>query len=267
MTLHNELNKITKVNDNQINWNVDQTNKELIKKIFIEYFDKINNSIISKLFYATNCNSCKYEFSIYYFLVFLLEGVSKYKHNNYINNNLMMNPLKNDNMLQQNKFKMNKPILKNNNINEVNIFDCFDFETKENYLTGENQMYCIYCRSCTDCIFKTNLYTGPEVLILILHRGKGIGFNIKLNFTEELNLSKYIENKESGYMYKLIGVITYLGENYRNGHFFAYCKDPINGKWFKYNDAIVNEVNDFKKEVLDFAKPYVLFYEKIKNPI
>ena len=178
-----------------------------------------------------------------------------------------MNPLKNDNMLQQNKFMMNKPILKNNNINEVNIFDCFDYDAKENYFTRENQMYCIYCKSCSDCIFKINLHTGPEVLILILQRGKGIGFNVKLNFTEELNLSEYIENKESGYMYKLIGIITYLGENYRNGHFFAYCKDPINGKWFKYNDAIVNEVNDFKKEVLDFAKPYVLFYEKIKNPI
>ena len=73
MTLHNELNKNIEVNENQMDGIIDQTNKELIKKIFIEYFDKNNNSIISKLFYATNyntiqclnCNCCKYDFRIY----------------------------------------------------------------------------------------------------------------------------------------------------------------------------------------------------------
>ena len=194
----------------------------------------------------------------------------KNQNNNYINNTqnkfnyLMMNPPQNYNMLQQNQFIMNQPILMNNNINEVNIFDCFDYDTKENYMTGENQMFCNQCRSNSDCIMTTNLYTGPEVLILILNRGKGIEFDVKLNFTEELNLSKYIENKESGYMYKLIGVITHVGESYMSEHFIAYCKDPLNGKWYKYNDAIVDEVKDFKKEVIDFAMPYLLFYQKKK---
>ena len=63
-------------------------------------------------------------------------------------------------------------------------------------------------------------------------------------------------------MYKLIGVITHLGESSMSGHFIAFCKDPLNGKWYKYNDEIVDEVNDFKKEVIDFAKPYLLFYQK-----
>ena len=40
MTLHLELNKITKVNENQIDGIIDQTNKELIKQIFKEDFDK-----------------------------------------------------------------------------------------------------------------------------------------------------------------------------------------------------------------------------------
>ena len=155
----------------------------------------------------------------------------------------------------------------NNNIKEVNLFDCFDYDEKINYMSGQNQMYCNFCRNNSDSYMKTNLYTGPEILILILNRGKGIEFNVKIYFTEELNLSKYIENKESGYMYKLIGVITHLGESSMSGHFIAYCKDPLNGKWYKYNDAIVDEVNDFKKEVIDFAMPYLLFYEKIKNPI
>ena len=47
-------------------------------------------------------------------------------------------------------------------------------------------------------------------------------------------------------------------------HFIAYCRDPINDEWNKYNDAIVSPVIDFKKEVIDFAMPYVLFYQKKK---
>ena len=49
-----------------------------------------------------------------------------------------------------------------------------------------------------------------------------------------------------------------------SGHFIAYCKDPITGKWNKFNDAIVDEVKDFQKDVIDFGMPYLLFYEKIK---
>ena len=70
------------------------------------------------------------------------------------------------------------------------------------------------------------------------------------------------EKKETGFIYDLIGIITYLGECKKNECSIAYCKDPLNGKWYKYNDTNVDEINDFKKEVIDFAKPYILFYQK-----
>ena len=290
MFLHLELNKNIEKKANQINGIIDQTNKELVFQAFKEEVIKNNNSIISELFYATNynitqccnCNKCIYNFQTYFFINFPLEEVRKYKIEN-INqqqnnfnmynsqnqfNCFMMNPqiqFNNYNMFPQNQFMMNQQIQINNNINEVNIIDCFDYNEKLNYMSGENKMYCNYCRFNSDCFLKTNLYTGPEILILILNRGKGIEFDVKIYFTEELNLSKFIENKESGYMYNLIGVITHLGESSMSGHFIAYCKDPINGKWYKYNDAIVDEVKDFKKEVIDFAMPYLLFYQKKSN--
>ena len=164
----------------------------------------------------------------------------------------------------QNKFnylKINPKIGTNNKINEVNIFDCFDYEEKINYLFEENKIYCNYCRLNSNCYLKTNLYTGPEVLILIFNKE----FDIKIYFTEELNLSKYIERKETGYIYNLIGVITQLDENNVSRNFIAYCKDPINGKWYKYNDINVYQVKDFKKEVIDFAKTALLFYQRKYN--
>ena len=111
---------------------------------------------------------------------------------------------------------------------------------------------------------KTCLVTGPEILILLLNRGKGIEFDVKINFYEKLDLSNYIEYKNTGYKYNLIGVITHIGESSMSGHFIAYCRDPITGLWYKYNDSIVSEVNDFQKDVINFAMPYLLFYQKIK---
>ena len=111
----------------------------------------------------------------------------------------------------------------------------------------------------------TTLVTGPEILIIILNRGKGIEFNVKLNFSENLNLSNYIELQNTGTQYDLFGVITHIGESGMGGHFIAYCKDLWDNTWYKYNDAIVSTVGDFNSEVVNFAMPYVLFYKKTDN--
>ena len=47
-----------------------------------------------------------------------------------------------------------------------------------------------------------------------------------------------------------------------SGHFVAFCKDPITKTWYRFNDAIVDPVENFQKEVIDFAMPYLLFYQK-----
>ena len=100
-------------------------------------------------------------------------------------------------------------------------------------------------------------------LIIILNRGKGIEFKVKINFLEEINLENFIEMKQTGCNYKLIGVITHLGESGMGGHFIAYFKNPISNEWNKYNDSIVSPVQNFKTEVIDYAMPYLLFYQKI----
>ena len=206
-----------------------------------------------------------------------------------MNNNMMMNNNMNMNfinfmgnnnfMLMNNNFFMPNNMNNMNNINnmnnmnnmnntqqqsEVGIFDCFDYEAKQNVMTGQNAMYCNQCKITCDSYMRTNLVTGPEIFILLLNRGKGIEFDIKLNFTEYLDLSNYIEYKNTGYYYKLIGVITHIGESGMGGHFIAYCRDPITEKWHKYNDAIVTDVVNFQKDVIDFAMPYLLFYQKVK---
>ena len=153
----------------------------------------------------------------------------------------------------------------NNNIdnNEVSIIDCFEYNERDNEMTGDNTMYCGQCKNNCNSIMNTKLETGPEVLILLLNRGTGIEFNVKIKFEEYLDLEKYIESEKYSRKYKLIGVITHIGESSMDGHFISYCREPFeNGGWNKYNDAFVTKVEDFKKEVIDFAMPYVLFYQR-----
>ena len=283
MTLHLELNKVNIINkENNNNGIVDQTNKQLIYINFFKEIHETNNSIISQLFYAINCNvtrclKCNYQIfncQVYFFIIFPLEEVRKFKSNiinqqNMINN--MNNQINNMNIHNPyNMYMMNGQYQFNNNINYinvngVNIYDCFEYDRKINYMTGDNSMYCNFCKSQQECYMSTNLVTGPEVLIILLNRGNGIEFNVKIEFYENLNLYNYIEFKNTGFNYRLIGVISHLGESGMGGHFIAYCRDPlIINKWYKYNDAIVDEVKDFKKEIIDFAMPYLLFYQKIK---
>ena len=55
-----------------------------------------------------------------------------------------------------------------------------------------------------------------------------------------------------------------FGENFPNYHYVAFCKNIIDDKWYKYDDAVVTEVNNFQKEIVDFGKPCILFYKKMK---
>ena len=160
---------------------------------------------------------------------------------------------------------MNFNININYNNGEINIYDCFMYEQRINNMGGENSMYCNYCKNTCNNNMCTYITYGPQIMIIILNRGKGIQFKVKINFAEELNLYNFIQYKETGCNYQLIGVITHLGESGMGGHFIAYCKNPISSKWYQYNDSIVKEVNqsNFKTEVIDYAMPYLLFYQKV----
>ena len=88
---------------------------------------------------------------------------------------------------------------------------------------------------------------------------------MNLNFGLKLDITNYVIQKEKPkpkIIYNLYGVITHLGEIWANAHFVASGKSPIDGNWYRYNDALVSLITDFKKEVYNFGIPYILFYEK-----
>ena len=168
----------------------------------------------------------------------------------------------NMNMINMNEINQ-KMINLNNNI--VNIIDCFLYNQKLDIFTGNNAMYCNYCSQMSNANYQNTFITIPKILILLLNRGKGIEFKIKLEFTQYLELNSFIGLNNVNYNYKLIGVITHFGNSGEDGHFIANCLSPIDKQWYKYNDAIVTHIDDFQKEIIDLGMPYLLFYQKIDN--
>ena len=177
------------------------------------------------------------------------------------NNMNMKNWMNNNQIFQQNLNKIQ--LLQNNH---VNIYDCFEYNQKEEQFIGENAMYCNICKRQCPSNFATYLYTPPQILILVLNRGHGVQFKIKMDFYIELDLSNFIQTRQNNEMikYDLIGVVTHMGKSGASGHFIATCKSPIDGQWYQYNDDLVYRINNLNNEILNYAMPYVLFYQKKK---
>jgi ubiquitin C-terminal hydrolase len=287
MTMHEELNIGQKQNNMNMNLQAYQTNEQMMLNCFMNIFYTENKSIISDIFYGmthtlTKCSNCpfyKHNFEAYFFLIFPLEEVRKYKIEELSNRNILLN--QNMMMINQNmnNFNMDQNMMMNynqmqieynNNIakipllqnNLLTIEDCFDYNQKIENFIGENAMYCDICKMQLPSTFQTKLYNAPEVLILILNRGQGIQFKIKLEFYLQINLINYLENQNQGYIYDLIGVVTHMGDSSASGHFIASCKSYKNNNWYQYNDDIVSPITDFNSQVLNYAMPYILFYKK-----
>ena len=190
------------------------------------------------------------------------------------NANLQMN---NPNLLMNNgNLQMNNSniLINNGNLimgnatpqnNSVTLHDCFCFNQKVDLFQGENRNYCNICKQTYDSFYTTKILISPDVLVLILNRGKGNIYDVKLIFDESIDITEFVLLKDRPkIIYNLYGVITHIGESGPNAHFVASCKSPINNKWYRYNDAFVNPINDFKKEVIEFGTPYILFYQKKK---
>ena len=159
--LHNELKQshnIINSNDNKIH---NQYNKEEAFKYFFNNFRK-EVSIISDLFFGINettfeCLNCKkiynsqnlynpisYNYEIFNYLIFPLEKVKNMRNN----------------LIQYNNNQIN------NNI--VSIYDCFLYNQKSELFNE----YCNNCKLVFDSIYTSKIFISPNILIIILNRGK-----------------------------------------------------------------------------------------------
>ena len=238
-----------------------QKDVSIVSDIFFGFQENTNDCLNCNNIYSLNgmINPLCYNYGIFNCLVFPLEEVK-----NMVNNNIQNGMNNMQNYRYFNNFYNNG----NNYIqiyqnNSVTLYDCFLYYQKTDHFTGDNQNYCKNCKQLSDTNFTSKVYSAPKVLILILNRGKGNEFDVKLDFAEEIDIGQFVSLKDTPEInYDLYGVITHIGESGPNAHFVAACKSQINNQWYRFNDAFVNPINNFKKEIHDFGIPYILFYQK-----
>ena len=289
---NNRTNQMMIFNSNSLKDMEPQNFKKYHNSIFSEIFYGFQKSVMK----CCRCNKELPTYSVFNFVIFPLEKIyndlnnqnnmqqNNNMNNYYMNNNMNMFGNSNYNMYMYsnnynifrnniNNFnKFNAPTTINpisrmsiNNINKqekkkLSLNDCFKMNKNLENLTGENQIFCNNCRSKQNAIMYDEIHKAPNVLIIILNRGKGNSFECDIDFPMELNLSEHISNPASPKNYELIGVISHLGESSMEGHFIAYCKH-FDESWYLFNDAIVRQ--DPGKGVYN-GVPYILFY-KNKN--
>ncbi|KAF9891719.1 CSN-associated deubiquitinating enzyme Ubp12, partial [Aspergillus nanangensis] len=151
--------------------------------------------------------------------------------------------------------------------NGVSLDDCLDEFNKKEILSENNAWYCPRCKEHRLASKKFELWKTPDILVMHLKRfSASRGFRDKLDVlvdfpVEGLDLTGRVEAPEDGksLVYDLFAVDNHYG-GLGGGHYTAYAKNFMTGKWNEYNDSHVSGVRDPQSVVSSAA--YLLFYRR-----
>lgn len=152
-----------------------------------------------------------------------------------------------------------------------NILESFEEFTTVEKMENENAYFCERCNSKQTAEKSIKFKTVPKILNLQLKRfefdwntNMRVKIHDEVGFPAELDLSKYMVdsdlmeqlNKEKqneevemqdvqadSLQYELIGVLVHTG-NAGFGHYYAFIKHFVDGKWYKFNDEHVTPVDE-----------------------
>ena len=260
--LHQELNKAD--NNKYTYYNIIKKNDPLNN--FFSYFTSNYQSIISDIFNWTNqvkriCDNCKSQILSYQTFPYLILDLEKTRKSIYEKHKkTQFYEAKNQNNNLDNMEEWFNEYYKQKENIPINLIDCIEYyyEQQNHFVFG-----CPHCCSYCQQVSTNRIYISPNIFIFILNRGKNNIHSVKMNYPPVLDISNYIETNIGPHKYELIGVITHLGLSGPGGHFIAFAKNPIDGKWYNYNDEKVSEA--YKFNIHNEGIAYILFYRAIKG--
>jgi ubiquitin carboxyl-terminal hydrolase 8 len=150
---------------------------------------------------------------------------------------------------------------------DVNINDCLDNHCNSEQLDNDNKWKCPDCKKDVNGIKMINLWKLPYVLIIQLKRFEKKGKRLEkidtpVKFNDTLIVDKYVNEMyrsalgERNITYKLYAIGNHSGTA-SGGHYYAYCKNSEQNKWYCYNDSNVSEI----VKDIDTQNAYILFYK------
>ncbi|PZC77431.1 hypothetical protein B5X24_HaOG203381 [Helicoverpa armigera] len=126
---------------------------------------------------------------------------------------------------------------------------------------------CPNCKEKRDAVKKLDISRLPPVLVIHFkrfyvdpkeymcnaYRKKQTYIDFPL---EDLDMRQFSLHSPPNHSYNLYAVSNHYG-SMEGGHYTAYCKSSVYGKWYKYDDHVVTEIPS--SEVKSSAA-YILFY-------
>ena len=230
-TFHEELNYFgDKIYNGPTN-SQNQLNRVNSFYQFMISYNMTNFSIASKLFFGTyenktRCYGCNNIFYSYQKFEFISFGVKNY----------------------QNK--------------KFNIINGFENILKCSKLYGENQYYCQICKKLNDGEIMSTIHQPPIKLVINIDYGKDKIYKVEsLEFDEIIDVTSYLSfNFGKRIQYQISGICTHLGVSGASGHYIAFCRNKVNGKWYNFNDSKMRECS---KNELYIGNPYLFIYEQL----
>ena len=242
--IHNELN-----NPYQNPYKINPNNMPIELYQFMKNYYSQNYSIITQLFNFENCNiiecvKCRnkiYSYNSIKTIIFYLDKIKLYKQK--------INP---------------------NDFSPITLNECFEKSQQPEIFISNNQIYCNNCRMNSSTYSYNQLYTCPEVLIILLNREQFFEQDILFSFPMNISLEKYIIDQTCNSNYDLISILSFQSiqnQNKRTLHCISYCKSPVDNKWYIYNDANITPCysNNIEDEMQSNIFPYILFYQRKNN--
>ncbi|KAJ5129913.1 Peptidase C19 ubiquitin carboxyl-terminal hydrolase 2 [Penicillium bovifimosum] len=149
----------------------------------------------------------------------------------------------------------------------VSLDQCLDYFSKEEVLSAGDSWYCPRCKKHVSVTKKLELWKTPDMLIFQLKRfsASATGSTNKIRTLvdfplEGLDLSNRVVGPNDGKtaVYDLIAIDRHHG-SLHGGHYTAYIKDFISGKWLVADDSSIRHV---REDRLVDESAYLLFYRR-----
>jgi len=150
--------------------------------------------------------------------------------------------------------------------------------TEIEMLEEENKWTCEQCGTKVPAAKRLLLKSTPLFLTLQLKRfdynyqtwqriklNNRVTFPMELDFKPWLTDSENSENSENS-VYELFSVLIHSG-GAAGGHYYAIIKNVYDGKWFKFNDSSVQEINEKEIELMYGERENETVDEKGNNKI
>lgn len=149
----------------------------------------------------------------------------------------------------------------------LSLDECLDEFEREEILSENDMWYCPRCKEHRRASKKFDLWKTPDILVVHLKRFSSSGWrrdklDMRVDFpVEGLDITKRVLDRQTGKdeIYDLIGVDDHWG-GLGGGHYTAFARNFIDGRWYEYNDSSVSLVNNTDSVVS--AAAYLLFYRR-----